>query len=311
MLQLSGIDIRLIRLFVTVVECHGFSAAQVELNLSAPTISTHMRSLETRLGVRLCQRGRSGFSLTPHGESIYIAAKRLLSALNDFSMEAGAARRQLVGEFRLGMVDALLTNSNLCLADAISTFLGMSPDLRIHISTSSPNEIEKQVIDGHLHAGLGSFHRQLNQLAYHPVIHERQGLFCGACHPLFAQDRHNISLEDLENCYYVDRSYMTDARAEGLFPLLKTYCSVGTMEAIATLILSGRFIGHLPVHYAQYWIDRLEIVEIRPDIFGFDSLFHIITRAGKTHPPLFDAFIRALQIARTRQNSTENKSFLP
>ncbi|GLR66940.1 HTH-type transcriptional activator BauR [Acidocella aquatica] len=303
MLQLSGIDIRLIRLFVTVVECHGFSAAQVELNLSAPTISTHMRSLETRLGVRLCQRGRSGFSLTPHGESIYIAAKRLLGALNDFSVEAGAARRQLVGELRLGMVDALLTNKNLCLADAISIFLEMSPDLRIHISTSSPNEIEKQVIDGYLHAGLGSFHRQLSLLAYHPVILERQGLFCGVRHPLFTRQPHKISMKDLEMCDYIDRSYMTDARAERLFPSLKIYNSVGTMEAIATLILSGRFIGHLPVHYAQYWIDRLEMTEIRPDIFGFDSQFHIITRAGKSRPLLFDAFIRALKVAQTKQNS--------
>ena len=254
-----------------------------------------MRSLETRLGVRLCQRGRSGFSLTPHGESIYLAAKRLLGALNDFSVEAGAARRELVGELRLGMVDALLTNGNLRLPDVISIFLEMSPDLKIHIS--------KQVIDGYLHAGLASFHRQLSLLAYHPVILERQGLFCGMRHPLFACQPHKISLKDLEGCDYVDRSYMTDASAERLFPPLKTYSSVGTMEAIAMLVLSGRFIGHLPVHYARYWIDRQEMAEIRPDLFGFDSQFHIATRVGKNRPLLLDAFIRALQIARTRQNS--------
>ncbi|MCB5944385.1 LysR family transcriptional regulator [Acidocella sp. KAb 2-4] len=306
MLQLSGIDIRLIRLFVTVVECHGFSAAQVELNLSAPTISTHMRSLETRLGVRLCERGRSGFSLTPHGESIYIAAKRLLGALNDFSVEAGVARRQLVGELRLGMVDALLTNRNLHLANAISIFLKMSPDLRIHISTSSPNEIEKQVIDGYLHAGLGSFHRQLSLLAYHPVILESQGLFCGVHHPLFTREPHKISLKDIENCNYVDRSYMTDTRTERPFLPLKTYSSVGTMEAIATLILSGHFIGHLPVHYAQYWTDRLEMTEIRPDIFRFDSQFHIVSRAGRSRSLLLDAFIQALQITSKNHTAAEN-----
>jgi DNA-binding transcriptional LysR family regulator len=304
MLQLSAIDLRLIRLFVTVVESHGFSAAQVELNLSAPTISTHMRSLETRLGVRLCQRGRAGFSLTPQGQNIYVAAKRLLGAVNDFTAEAGAARRQLVGELRLGVVDALLTNETWCFPDVIAAFLDMSPHLKIHISTLPPNEIEKHVIDGHLHAGLGSFHRQLSLLAYHPFMLESQGLFCGFRHPLFKRPPHDISPQEIAEHDYIDRSYMTDTNADRLARPLKTYSTVGTMEAIATLVLSGRFIGHMPLHYARYWVERKEMAEIRPDLFGFKSQFDIVTSAGKNRPILVDAFIGAL---RTRPPSTASR----
>ena len=60
-------DLRLFRLFMTVVEAGGFTAAQSELNLSLSTISTHFAELEGRLGVRLCRRGRSGFKLTEEG----------------------------------------------------------------------------------------------------------------------------------------------------------------------------------------------------------------------------------------------------
>lgn len=57
--NLSEGDIRLLKVFVKVVEAGGFSAAQIDLNISQSTISTHMTSLEQRLGMRLCERGRS------------------------------------------------------------------------------------------------------------------------------------------------------------------------------------------------------------------------------------------------------------
>jgi DNA-binding transcriptional LysR family regulator len=75
--NLSESDLRLLRVFAKVVEAGGYSAAQIELNVSQSTISTHMTELEHRLGVRLCQRGRSGFSVTEKGRLIYQASLRL------------------------------------------------------------------------------------------------------------------------------------------------------------------------------------------------------------------------------------------
>ena len=58
--RLSDVDVKLLRVFTRVVEHGGFSAAQAELGISQASISTYMSDLEARLGVRLCQRGRSG-----------------------------------------------------------------------------------------------------------------------------------------------------------------------------------------------------------------------------------------------------------
>lgn len=64
MSALSNINLRLLRVFVTMAERGGYSAAQSELNIGLSTISSHMTALEERLGVRLCGRGRGGFRLT-------------------------------------------------------------------------------------------------------------------------------------------------------------------------------------------------------------------------------------------------------
>ena len=72
--QLGDTHIRLLRVFKTVIECGGFAAAEVELNISRPAISLAITELESLLNMRLCQRGRSGFSITEQGTQVYNSA---------------------------------------------------------------------------------------------------------------------------------------------------------------------------------------------------------------------------------------------
>jgi LysR family transcriptional regulator, transcriptional activator for bauABCD operon len=72
-LSLGDAELRLLRVFASVVQHGGFSAAQSSLGMTQATISTHMRHLEERLGLRLCSRGRSGFLLTDEGRLVFSA----------------------------------------------------------------------------------------------------------------------------------------------------------------------------------------------------------------------------------------------
>jgi LysR family transcriptional regulator, transcriptional activator for bauABCD operon len=101
--SLSGSDLKAIRVFVTIVENGGFSAAQASLNLGQSAVSAYIADLETRLGLTLCRRGRAGFSLTEDGQQIYESAKRLLGAITDFEASATSAGKGLVGELRLAV----------------------------------------------------------------------------------------------------------------------------------------------------------------------------------------------------------------
>ena len=88
--QVSDFDIRLLRIFKTIVECGSFSAAESTLGLSRSAISLHMGDLEKRLGMRLCQRGRAGFALTDDkGRKVYDS----LSGL--WTCGAGHSRKEI------------------------------------------------------------------------------------------------------------------------------------------------------------------------------------------------------------------------
>lgn len=81
---LSTADLKLLRVFVAVVHSGGFSAARTELNVSQPTISIKISDLESRLGMRLCDRGRGGFKLTAEGQRVYEASLNLFRSLDTF-----------------------------------------------------------------------------------------------------------------------------------------------------------------------------------------------------------------------------------
>jgi len=90
----SPTDLRLLRIFQAVVRHKGFAAAQDELGLNPGTISNHISHLETRFGVRLCERGRKGFSMTPDGVRILEAAENLLRSVENFTGIVGSVRAE-------------------------------------------------------------------------------------------------------------------------------------------------------------------------------------------------------------------------
>jgi len=78
-------DLRLLRIFISVVEHGGFSSAANALGITRSTISIHMSNLETRMKLKLCLRGRGGFSLTEDGQTVYQSVLDLFATMDDFS----------------------------------------------------------------------------------------------------------------------------------------------------------------------------------------------------------------------------------
>lgn len=112
-------DLKLLRIFISVVRHQGFANAQRELNLSTSAISTYMSQLEGALGIVLCHRGRGGFSLTSKGELFHQETLRLLAELDGFEQYAAALKGELRGTLNLGVIDSTVGDRALPLAEAI------------------------------------------------------------------------------------------------------------------------------------------------------------------------------------------------
>jgi DNA-binding transcriptional LysR family regulator len=295
--KLANIDIKLLRVFAAIVEAGGFAPAQAQLNLSPSRMSTLLADLETRLGMRLCQRGRVGFRLTDKGRAIHEASLQLFAALEQFRARAGGLRGRLVGDLQIGTVDNTLTNPACRLADAIGRFKGRDADVHITLHVLAPTELEQAVLDLRLPAAIGAFHHHVAGLRYAPLFVEEQTLYCGRGHPFFRRSDAALTSSDVAGVDFVDRGYMGGVKARRPGADFRATATAYHMEAIATLILSGRYIGYLPTHYAQPWVERRLMRSLLPAQLAYQSLFEVITRKGAERTPALDAFLEDLRAA--------------
>ncbi|MEG1213081.1 MAG: LysR family transcriptional regulator [Leclercia sp.] len=294
MKHLQDVDLKLLRIFMTIVKCGGFSAAQAALNVSQSTISEQMTSLETRLGLKLCERGRGGFRLTEHGAATFEAAQRLLLAVETFCMDTSALRQCISGKLYIGVIDNTVTETDSVLLRALSQFIASGHDVQLDIYIGSPAELEERVLDGRLHVAIGHFPLPVAGLSYTPLYDEPDGLYCGRHHPLYASELSDHALHDaIRHSQIVARGFLQQRDLQ-MLKTRKAAATVDNVEAQAILILTGGYIGFLPNHYARQWIDSGQMRQIAPEQFSTQWPFSSITKRGATQPSVLRVFLDAL-----------------
>ncbi|MGU7782149.1 LysR family transcriptional regulator [Burkholderia sp. PU8-34] len=291
MKQLQDVDLKLLRIFMTIVKCGGFAAAQAALNVSQSTISEQMTSLETRLGVKLCERGRSGFRLTEHGVATYESAQRLLLAVETFCMDTHALKQRISGTLYLGIIDNTVTDTDSMLPRTLRQFVSRGHDVQLDIYIGTPAELEERVLDGRLHVAIGHFPLTVAGLSYTQLYEEPDGLYCSRYHPLFSSDAAGDELiSAIRQSQVVARGFLQQRDLQ----LLKSGSAAATVdniEAQAILILTGAYIGFLPKHYAQHWVDADQMRQIASERLGSTWPFSSITKRGAAQPTVLRAFM--------------------
>ncbi len=265
---IDNLDIRLLKLFLIIADSGGFSAAQYQLNMHQSSISKKMGDLETRLGMKLCQRGRSGFKLTSDGLKVYEASKQLFDCIDDFQVKVDEIRNVSSGSINIAFTDNLATNKNCRIQTAINTFCNTHSKVNINTQIYDSTLIEKSILENKLDVGITSPEVLKSGLKYIYIFNEQQQLYCSPSHLILALNR-EVTVEDILVHPVVDRG-LTHHVTPLSYASEHLYKSTTTnMEATAHMILSGHFIGYLPDHYAQIWIERDEMVRI-PAIHGLE-----------------------------------------
>ncbi len=295
--QVGDTEIRLLRIFKSVVECGGLAAAELELNIGRSTVSRHVKDLEQRLGLLLCRRGRSGFALTPDGQRVYDAALRLLTALDGFRADVRDLHAGLQGPLSLGLFDKIATNPAARLHQALGAFREEAPQVTLDITVGSLNALETAVIDGRLHLAVVPDHRRSDSLNYLPLFPETMWLYCGQGHPLYDRPVGAVGWDELRGQDYAGLAFHSpNMEVTHRFGLRRT-ATVTDQEALALLILSGRYLGFLPDHYADIFLRNGRLRRVGPDDASYPVQFVAITRASPPAPRAARAFLEALRRA--------------
>ncbi|WP_343314950.1 LysR family transcriptional regulator [Brucella sp. BE17] len=248
-LPMTNLDLRLLKVFRAIVANGGLKGAATMLNVGLPTISKQLSDLEIRLGMRLCNRGGSKFELTEEGTAIYQASKQLFASIEDFRTNVGKLKKKKKQVLRIAAIDNLITDRNSPLPWLIGYF--DARNCHVSVIISRPDEIEKGVRDNIFDIGITPIYQQDADLKYAALYDEISYLYCGDQHPFYEIDdeeleHHRVDAEPCVKHLYVDKRFI---------PALKNQPGEGAealqAEAVLTLILSGKYLGFLPAHFAS------------------------------------------------------------
>ena len=288
--RLADIDIRLIRVFKAVVDCAGFTAAEQILNKSKSAISIDISDLETRLGMTLCHRGPSGFSVTDQGKVVYAATLDLLHELNVFKERVGAARDNPSGTLSVFVADNIVLDHNAKLEQIFTLFSNRAPNAFLDIRGGYFELITQSVMEGRSDVGITTQSVDQTHVDIRLLYQEDLFLYCGITHPLFNYPEENISCEELYNYRFIKNSVIHDPRLVTLLEPTHVAAKADQLDVRAPLILTGNYIGFLPPHVADYWVSRQQMRALLPEHMHCQNPFYFVKGKGVSSNPLISLF---------------------
>jgi DNA-binding transcriptional LysR family regulator len=144
-------DLWQLNIFVAVVENKSFSRASEAINLSQPTVSSHIKELEDYFKCRLLDRLGKITEPTKAGEILYQQAKKILSLKDQTETAMHDFLGRTKGSLALG---GSTIPSGYILPKIIGPFSKEFPDIHIDIFSGDTFQIIEQIKKGSIEVGL-------------------------------------------------------------------------------------------------------------------------------------------------------------
>lgn len=294
--RLADMDLRLLRVFREVVRAGGLAPAEVALNISRSTISTHLSDLEGRLGMQLClrSRGRADFKLTPEGEAVYQAITELDGHLEAFKSQVNAIQSQLTGSLRVVLPDDVLEIPQLDLPASIARIKEQAPQLQLDLQLAAPQELELEILAGRADVGINPLHSRRPGLDYQPLFHHQSLLYCGSQHALAGAKK--VSEELLTQQELAAPSHAVLSGAAHLYRLFPHKSTANHMAARLAMILSGQYVGFLPEYLAERYVQSGELLALHPERFRYRIQNAATFKRSAAEHPAVRLFLKSLVI---------------
>ena len=135
-------EIRQLETFICVARHLNFSRAAEEINLSQPTISTHISALESYLGVQLLVRSTKEVSLTSAGKDFLGFAQKILT-VRDQAL-CGLRGEDFNAPGSIGIISSTIPAEHL-LPEIIASFHKQRPNIIFRIEQADSRQVEQSM----------------------------------------------------------------------------------------------------------------------------------------------------------------------
>lgn len=310
----DALNLRLVEIFCCVYEERSFSRAGERLQLSQPTISAHVKSLEDFFATPLFDRLGHAIEPTPaghhlyqHSQPIFAGTRQLLTAMSRFL-------NRLEGTLRLG---ASTVPGEYVLPAVIGHFHRAFSAIRVQLCIRDTREVAQMVLAGEVEMGFVGASWDDPQLSFEPFATDRMVLVAPA-NPAWDRRDGQVTLEDLRSMPIVVREKGSGTRmmvenalrqAGYRFEDLPIVAELGSAAAIKEAVAAGlgaAFVSAISVRTPRLAAGLREL-EI-PQLGLLDRVFYIAYSKHRAGSPLSETFTSFL---RERRLAGPSPAFLP
>lgn len=176
-LYASGLEPRIVRQFIAIVEQGSFKHAAEQLHISQAALSTSIAQLEEKLGVKLFERMPRGVTPTVYGDTLYrrakIAQTELSMAVDEIDLIRGAKK----GSVAFGAGNSVLSN---IISNLILKVSEQRPDIEMMVLSGPEKTLFSSVTQGEAEFALTSCssgplpaeisYELLYEMGTHPIV---------------------------------------------------------------------------------------------------------------------------------------------
>ena len=120
-------DFRLVKI---IAEANGLAGAAERLGINHSTVFRRLGQMEDSLGVKLFERHRTGYVLTPAGEEMTMLAEQMDENVTTFTRKLAGQAVSPAGELRVTTNDTLLVH---LLTHIFARFIKANPEMRLDV----------------------------------------------------------------------------------------------------------------------------------------------------------------------------------
>ncbi len=185
--------LKALKIFCDVVYRRSFSRAADDNNISQSGASQLVHQLERRLGVKLVDRSKRPFTLTPEGEVYYDGCRKLLDRYDALEEEVRTLHEEVAGRVRVASIYSVgLHHMNRYLQE----FLSQYPKANVRLEYLHPHRVYEAVENDQADLGLVSYPKSSRTIKANLWREEPMVLVCAPSHSLARRTR--VGLKDLD-----------------------------------------------------------------------------------------------------------------
>ena len=288
-------DLRRLEVFCKVYELKSFSRAGKACLLSQPTVSEHIRHLETHLDVRLFDRLGREVVPTRAGEILYNYARRMLNLKREARQTLERYRGKMSGDLDLG---GSTIPGQYILPTLIGRFRENFPDIFIKLVIADTMKITNMVLDGGLELGVVGAKVKNNKLQYEQLFDDELVLAVSPDHH-WAQ-RSAIRLEELPQALFIMREQGSGTKMTMLEILeqagldsqkFKVVAEMGSTDAIRQAIKAKVGVSILSRRAIADELQFEQLCHIPVKGLSLARHFYLVTHNKRSRSPIGQAFV--------------------